>query len=63
MAKSRPLSISYGVPRPVCCAIFTNFWWPRHPHENVMSFFAILLAFVLEQARPLKTDNQVFVAV
>ena len=28
-----------------------------------MSFFAILLALVLEQARPLKTDNQVFVAV
>ena len=24
-----------------------------------MSFFAILLALVLEQARPLKTDNQV----
>ena len=28
-----------------------------------MSFFAILLALVLEQARPLKTDNQVFASV
>jgi adenosylcobinamide-phosphate synthase len=28
-----------------------------------MSFFAILLALLLEQARPLKTDNRVFVAV
>ena len=28
-----------------------------------MNFFAILLALVLEQVRPLKTDNQVFVAI
>ena len=28
-----------------------------------MSFFAILLALVLEQARPLKPNNQVFITV